>query len=75
TRAFLFPDSEGMIHEAGFHSVSFFFAFTIRNASFFYCISPTHLSEEPKFAHRFVFIITHTYNLQNTIQIQSFYRR
>ena len=36
-----------MIHEAGIHNVRFF-AFTIRNASFFYCISPTHLSEEPE---------------------------
>jgi hypothetical protein len=40
--ALLIPDPEAMIHEAGFHSVPFL-AFTIRNASFFYCVSPTHL--------------------------------
>ena len=31
--------------------------FTIRNASFFYRISPTHLSEEPKFIHWVILLL------------------
>lgn len=47
TGAFLLPNTQGLIHEVGFHSV-LYFAFTLRNASFFYCVSPTHMSEEPE---------------------------